>query len=182
MLLQLNTTLAYLSYLHWGHKLMNARKTGCKVHRVLLYMHMRIWVSNQTWVFSELHLLRLGSHFLWILQTGLIRLKNIKSVVLTRILQRERERERERLKRVWQIRHGFSSNWICSALLCACSSLFVNFCKKDWLLRWEIYSKFVLVTRILKKKRDAQMSAVADLEKINKRSDQRNNKQWFRFM
>jgi hypothetical protein len=28
-----------------------------------------------------------------------------------------------------------------------------------------------------KKKRDAQKSAVADLEKINKRSDQRNNKQ-----
>jgi hypothetical protein len=38
-------------------------------------------------------------------------------------------------------------------------------------------SNFALVTRILKKKRDAQKSAVADLEKINKRSDQRNNKQ-----
>jgi hypothetical protein len=94
-------------------------------------------------------------------------------------IDRERERGSKEYGKSDMDFHRIEFALLCSVL--ALCSLWI-FAKQDWLPRWEIYIKCVLVTRVLKKKRDAQKSVVADLEKINKRSDQRNNKQWFRFM
>jgi hypothetical protein len=96
--------------------------------------------------------------------------------------ERERERERERGSKEYGKSdmdfHRIEFALLCSVLaLCSLWIMQTGFDYRD-----EKYNKIVLVTWILKKKRDARKSAVADLEKINKRSDQRNNKQWFRSM